>query len=150
MYVMAIKQDFHGFHSILVDVDALGQQHPALDEALNLAKLFQARVKVVDVIWDVPPSARSFVTPRLEGEIVENHREHLVRLARWRQRPVPVETAILRYPANGRRGHGSRDPDGARTGVDRAGIEIRAARTGGRVRLIAPIRHEEKRHRRFA
>jgi universal stress protein E len=93
---MAIKQNFHGFNSILVDVDALGQQHPALDAALNLATHFHAKVKIVDVIWDVPPGARSFVTPRVEREIVDNHREHLARLACWRQRPVPVETAILR------------------------------------------------------
>jgi universal stress protein E len=93
---MAINQNFHGFHSIVVDVDALGQQHPALDAAVNLAKHFQAKVKVVDVVWNVPPSARSFVTPRLEREIIENHQEHLLRLACWRQRPVPVETAILR------------------------------------------------------
>jgi hypothetical protein len=26
---MAIKVDFHKFHSILVDVDAAGKQHPA-------------------------------------------------------------------------------------------------------------------------
>jgi nucleotide-binding universal stress UspA family protein len=93
---MAINQNFHGFNSILVDVDALGRQHPALDAALNLATHFQAKVKVVDVVCDVPPSARSFVTPRVEREIVEAHREHLMRLACWRQRPVPVETAILR------------------------------------------------------
>jgi universal stress protein E len=93
---MAINQNFHGFNSILVDVDALGQQHPALDAALNLARHFRAKVKVVDVIPDVPPSARSFVTPRLEREILKNHHEHLVRLACWRQRPVPVDTAILR------------------------------------------------------
>lgn len=93
---MAINQNFHGFNSILVDVDALGRQHPALDAALDLAKYFHARVKVVDVIWDVPPSARSFVTPRMEREIVDNHREHLVHCACWRQRPVQVETAILR------------------------------------------------------
>jgi universal stress protein E len=93
---MAINPNFHGFNSILVGVDALGQRHPALDAALNLATHFHAKVKVVDVIWDVPPSARSFVTPRMERDIVENHREHLLRLACWRQRPVPVETAILR------------------------------------------------------
>jgi universal stress protein E len=93
---MAINQDVHRFHSILVDVDALGRRHPALDEALTLAKHFQAKVKVVDIVPDIPPSARSFVTARLEREIVDNHREHLVQLACWRQRPVPVETAILR------------------------------------------------------
>jgi universal stress protein E len=93
---MAINQNFHEFNSILVDVDALGPQHPALDAALDLAKHSHAKVKIVDVIRDVPPSARSFVTPRLEREIIDNHREHLERLACWRQRPVPVETAVLR------------------------------------------------------
>lgn len=93
---MAINLDFSGFHSILVDVDALGQQHPALDAALELATRCHAKVKIVDVVWDVPDTARNFVTPRLEQEIVDNHREHLVRLACWRQRPVPVETALLR------------------------------------------------------
>lgn len=40
---MAINQNFHGFNSILVDVDALGRQHHALDAALDLAKYFHAR-----------------------------------------------------------------------------------------------------------
>lgn len=93
---MAINVNAHGFHSILVDVDALGQQHPALDAAFNLAAHCSAKVKVVDVVWDVPLSARSFVTPRLEEEIIENHREHLARLACARQWPVPVDTAVLR------------------------------------------------------
>jgi universal stress protein E len=93
---MAINQNFHGFNSILVDVDALERQHPALDAAITLATHFHAKVKFVDVIGDVPPSARSFVTSRLEREIVDNHHEHLVQLACWRQRPMPVETAILR------------------------------------------------------
>jgi universal stress protein E len=93
---MAINVDFRGFHSILVDVDALGKQHPALDAALELATRCHAKVKIVDVVWDVPDSARDFVTPRLEQEIVDNHREHLDRLACWRQRTVPVETALLR------------------------------------------------------
>ena len=101
---MAINLDFTGFrtgfhtgfHSILVDVDAMAQQHPALDAALALAARCHAKVKIVDVVWDVPDNARDFVTPRLEREIVENHREHLVRLACWRQRSVPVETALLR------------------------------------------------------
>jgi universal stress protein E len=93
---VAINLDFTGFRSILVDVDALAQHHPALDAALALAARCHAKVKVVDVVWDVPDSARDFVTPRLEREIVENHREHLVRLACWRQRSVLVETALLR------------------------------------------------------
>jgi nucleotide-binding universal stress UspA family protein len=93
---MAIKEGAHGFHRILVNVDALGHQHPALDAAFDVAKHFDAKVKIVDVIGAVPSGARPFVTPRLENEIVENHREHLVRLACWRQRPVDVETAILR------------------------------------------------------
>ena len=47
---MAINLDFSGFHSILVDVDALGQQHPALDAALELATRCHAKVKIVDVV----------------------------------------------------------------------------------------------------
>ena len=56
---MAINVDFRGFHSILVDVDALGKQHPALDAALELATRCHAKVKIVDVVWDVPDSARA-------------------------------------------------------------------------------------------
>jgi universal stress protein E len=93
---MAINVDFHKFHSILVDVDAVEKQHPALDAALALASHSDAKVKIVDVIGDVPAAARSFVTPRLEQEIVDHHRERLEHLACWRQRPVPVETAVLR------------------------------------------------------
>jgi universal stress protein E len=93
---MAIYEDFQKFHSILVDVDAVGQQHPALDAAFGLASHSDAKVKIVDVIRDVPAEARSFVTPRLEQEIVNHHRERLEHLACWRQRPVPVNTAVLR------------------------------------------------------
>jgi universal stress protein E len=93
---MAINLNFTGLRSILVDVDAMAQQHPALDAALAVAACCRAKVKIVDVVWDVPDSARDFVTPRLEREILENHREHLVRLACWRQRSVLVETALLR------------------------------------------------------
>ena len=52
--------------SILVDIDALSERHPALEQAVDLASRSGARVKVVDVLPGVPSNARHFVTARIE------------------------------------------------------------------------------------
>jgi universal stress protein E len=81
--------------SILVDVDPLEAQHPALHQALTLARRSGARVKIVDVLPDVPNRVRSFVTPVLEGELAEHRRQALVAIAA-QVHDVPVSTALLR------------------------------------------------------
>jgi universal stress protein E len=81
--------------SILVDVDTLEAKHPALEQALSLARRSGARVTIVDVLPDVPNRARSFVTPELEGELAAHRREGLAAIAATVQ-GVPVSTQLLR------------------------------------------------------
>jgi nucleotide-binding universal stress UspA family protein len=81
--------------SILVDVDAVAANHPALDQAVMLAARSGARVKIVDVLPWVPSSARHFVTADLEHELVEHRRERLKTIAVGLQQ-VAVETELLR------------------------------------------------------
>jgi hypothetical protein len=56
--------------SILVDIDAVAPDHPALAEAVDLAARSGARLKIVDVLPLVPSSASGFVTFDLENEIM--------------------------------------------------------------------------------
>lgn len=81
--------------SIVVDVDPLAAEHPALKQAITLARCSGARVKIVDVLPDVPLRARRFVTPALEGELAEYRRRALVAIAE-KVPEVPVSTALLR------------------------------------------------------
>lgn len=81
--------------SILVDVDALSSQHPALEQAVMLAARCGARVTIVDVLPCVPHMARHFVTAALEQELVDDRRARLSALAE-RIAAVPVSTELLR------------------------------------------------------
>lgn len=67
--------------SILVDIDAMAPDHPALEQAVELAARCKARVKVVDVLPMVPPTARHFVTAELEEELVDHRRTRLEAIA---------------------------------------------------------------------
>jgi universal stress protein E len=67
--------------SVLVDVDALAVDQSALAQAKDLAARCGARLKVVDVLPWVPPSARHFVTADLEQELVEDRTQRLQSLA---------------------------------------------------------------------
>lgn len=67
--------------SILVDIDASAPYHPALDQAQSLARRSRARLKIVDVLPWVPPSARNYVTPDRERDLVEHRREQLLAIA---------------------------------------------------------------------
>jgi nucleotide-binding universal stress UspA family protein len=58
--------------SILVDVDALAAEQPALTCARDLAAGCGARLEIVDVLPLVPPNARHFVTADLEQELVDH------------------------------------------------------------------------------
>jgi nucleotide-binding universal stress UspA family protein len=81
--------------SIVLDVDALAVDHPALDHAYALANRCGARLTVVDVLPPVPERARSFVTPGVESEIVEDRRQRLEAIAS-RLSGVTVKTELLR------------------------------------------------------
>jgi nucleotide-binding universal stress UspA family protein len=63
--------------SMLVDVDAIAAEQPALAHARDLAARCGARLKIVDVLPFVPPSARNFVTADIEQEIVDHRTERL-------------------------------------------------------------------------
>jgi len=67
--------------SILVDIDAVAADHPALEQAVGLATRCGARVKIVDVLPRVPAGVRHFVTPDLEKELIEHRRERLTAIA---------------------------------------------------------------------
>jgi universal stress protein E len=87
------------FKDILVDVDAIAARHPALDQALDLARRANGRLTLVDVVPDVPRLARPYLSERLEAEIVRSHmRDRAVRTAPFgavdmrllRECPCPV------------------------------------------------------------
>ena len=81
--------------SILVDIDAVATDHPALEQAVRLAVRCGARVKIVDVLPRVPAGVRHFVTPDLENELIDHRRERLKAIANGVQ-GVPVTTELLR------------------------------------------------------
>ena len=81
--------------SILVDEDAGGTHHPALEHAAGLARRCAARVKIVDVLPWVPSAVRHFVTPDIEKELIEHRRQGLAALAKDVS-DVPVTTELLR------------------------------------------------------
>lgn len=93
---MATNVDRHAFHNILVDVDALEQRHSALDAAIGVARPFRSKVKIVDCLGAIPRKARSFITPQIEQELVDDRRAHLDRLAYWHCHGLSVDTAVLR------------------------------------------------------
>jgi nucleotide-binding universal stress UspA family protein len=81
--------------SVLVDVDAVADDQPALTHATDLAARCGARLKIVDVLPFVPPGARDFVTAVVEKELVEHRTERLRSLAAG-VRGVEVSTELLR------------------------------------------------------
>ena len=81
--------------SILVDIDAVASDHPALEQAVGLAARCGARVKIVDVLPWVPAGVRHFVTPDLENELVD-HRLGRLRTIADGVRNVPVTSELLR------------------------------------------------------
>jgi nucleotide-binding universal stress UspA family protein len=84
------------FGRILIDVDALAQRHPALDQGLDLARRDGSAVTIVDVLPDIPPSAIRVLGTATEEELVEHRRSRLAAIAAERPTPVPVETRLLR------------------------------------------------------
>ncbi len=85
------------FSRILVDIDALAGEHPALDQAVDLAARSKGLVTVVDVVEDVPDLARAYVSDRLEEDIVASRRRALDAVAaRYRRRKVRMAVRVLR------------------------------------------------------
>jgi len=83
--------------SILVDVDSVADAHPALETALRVAQRCAARLKIVDVVPDVPWIARRFASGAVEQDLVSHREEHLRALASSAAaRGLQVETAVLR------------------------------------------------------
>jgi nucleotide-binding universal stress UspA family protein len=81
--------------SILVDIDAAAADHPALEQAVSLALRCRSSLKIVDVLPRVPPGVGHFVTPELEGELVDHRRERLEAIADSVQ-DVAATTELLR------------------------------------------------------
>jgi nucleotide-binding universal stress UspA family protein len=81
--------------SVLVDVDAIAAEQPAVTHARDLAARCGARLKIVDVLPFVPPGARHFVTADLEQELVEHRTQRLQSLGAG-VHDVEVTTELLR------------------------------------------------------
>jgi nucleotide-binding universal stress UspA family protein len=67
--------------SVLVDIDATAGTHPALERALNLARRWGARLRIVDVVH-LPGSALRYLRPRMQEQLVSERRERLVEIQR--------------------------------------------------------------------
>jgi nucleotide-binding universal stress UspA family protein len=81
--------------SVLVDVDAVNVDQPALADARDLAARCGARLKIVDVLPLVPLNTRHFVTSDIERDLVEHRAERLRALGAGIQ-GVDVTTEVLR------------------------------------------------------
>lgn len=86
------------FSSILVDVDALAAVHPALDRAIDVARVCGARLKIVDAVA-VPGDARDYLPHGIEEVIVQQRRQRLAALAATAA-GVSVEYDVLRGRAS--------------------------------------------------
>lgn len=85
------------FRSLVIDIDASAERHPALDQAVFLAQGCGASLTIVDVVPDVPRAARRFVTTGVEGELVSHREQCLADIADdVRRQGVQVQTALLR------------------------------------------------------
>jgi nucleotide-binding universal stress UspA family protein len=85
------------FKHILVSINATDEIHPALDQAMELARHMPAKITVVDVLPHVPDRARQFVTDRIEQELVDHRWALLHDIAA--KCGGPVGTALLRGEA---------------------------------------------------
>lgn len=81
---------------ILVDVDTTAPTHPALVQAIDLARRSGARVTAVVVLEEVPRRARAFVTPRVEDDLVVHLAEQLTAAVADAGGGARVATEVLR------------------------------------------------------
>jgi len=84
------------FNNILVDIDALAPFHPAMEQAVDLARRAGARITIVDVIEDVPRALRKQFSERLEEEIVEHRTERLRDAVAAAGPDIDIRTVVLR------------------------------------------------------
>lgn len=82
------------FKHILVSINALDDEHPSLDQAMELVAHMPAKITIVDVLPHVPDKARKFVTDRIEQELVDHRWALLHAIAA--KHGVPVGTTLLR------------------------------------------------------
>jgi nucleotide-binding universal stress UspA family protein len=80
------------YRSILVDVDATANAHPALDWALMLAKAFEAKLTVCDVL-SLPSEVENFLATTYVRRMVELRRERLARMAQ--ELDIPARARLL-------------------------------------------------------
>ena len=69
------------FRKILVDVDALADEHPAVRRAAELAASCGAQLTIADVLPIVPNAARRYVTEQVERELADHRRDRLATIA---------------------------------------------------------------------
>jgi nucleotide-binding universal stress UspA family protein len=85
------------FNHILVDVDSLAPWHPALDQAVYLARRAGARLTIADVVEAVPDRVRAYLSERLEGDIMDLRRQRLKEaIAPHAGKGVEIDTVVLR------------------------------------------------------
>lgn len=82
------------FKRILVNVNSMADAHPDLRQATELAASMRSRLTLVDLLPDVPESARRFVSASMEQELVDHRWERLRELAA--DAPPGTEVAVLR------------------------------------------------------
>jgi len=82
------------FTNILVNLNAVDAEHPALDQAEALAARMHATITIADVLPSVPDAARTFVSDRIEQELVDHHWDLLKAIAA--RRGDKVRTVLLR------------------------------------------------------
>jgi nucleotide-binding universal stress UspA family protein len=80
---------------VLVDIDPAAAEHPALAQAADLARRCGARITLVDVLPEVPPRARRFVTASVESELSAHRAEELAAAAATVS-GVEITTRLLR------------------------------------------------------
>ena len=93
---MAAEVIMNPIRRLLVDVDVLAPEHPALLQAFDVASRLGAAVTITDVLPDVPRGARRFVTAEVEQELVEDRRTRLAALAESAPAGVEADSLVLR------------------------------------------------------
>jgi nucleotide-binding universal stress UspA family protein len=83
------------FSRILIDVDALADRHPALDQGRDLAAKDGSAITIVDVLPEIPPAVVGILGAGIEAELVAHRRECLAALAAA-PGPSNIETRLLR------------------------------------------------------
>jgi nucleotide-binding universal stress UspA family protein len=84
------------FARILIDIDVLAADHPAIDQGLDFAARAGSAVTLVDTLPDFPPAAMRVLGGGVEQELVEHRRQRLAAIAGRRPASPPIETRLLR------------------------------------------------------